>query len=252
MSTTDETRETEVQPQPQPESTPASSIDPNVFEAFEEEESEPTADEQPPVSSSDELDDIEKQVLERTWHFEGTIKGMVRGQMREEHFEREYVQKPLSYLAMMQFTALLGRSIDAAMSGPEGLSMQGIGDVLSVAGADGILSGSLRSSDFEGIDSFVRGFAKLAAYVPDIIAEAQCIWLRVPLRDRLALIEIWSKPVDEGGLSPDDGEEMFSIFIDQNYEELERFFVKRSRRVAERWQKARKRLHPPPADQEEE
>jgi hypothetical protein len=230
------------------EATP-SSIDPDVFGAFDQEPDAPEQKEQDPVSSSDELDDIEPQVLERLWHFEGEIKGMVRGQLRAERFEREYVQKPLSYLAMMQFTALLGRSIDAAMSGPEGLSMQGIGDVLSVAGADGIFSGGLRTSDFEGIDAFVRGFAKLAAYVPDIIAEAQCIWLRVPLRDRMALIEIWSKPVDEGGLSAADGEEMLGIFIDQNYEELERFFVERSRRTAKRWQRARKRLHPE-ADQE--
>src|ERR1700757_1190044 len=163
----------------------------DVFQAF--------ASEPDPVSPTAELDDVEKQVLERTWKFSGQIRGMVGGQMREEPFEREYVQKPLSYLAMMQFTALLGRSIDAAMSGPEGLSMQSLGDVLSVAGQQSsLLDGgfSLARSDFDGIDAFVRGFAKLAAYVPDIIAEAQCIWLRVPLRDRLALIQIWEKPVD--------------------------------------------------------
>lgn len=210
MSATDETQ---------------SNIPSDVFEGFD---SEPEPPQEPredpvPVSSTEEMDDVEKQVIERAWHFEGTIKGMVRGQIREEKFERDYVQKPLSYLAMMQFTGLLGRSIDSAMSGPEGLSMQGLGDVMSIAGASNIFSGGLGASDFEGIDAFVRGFAKLAAYVPDLVAEAQCIWLRVPLRDRMALVELWSKPVDEGGLSSDEGEEMLTLFIDQNYEELERF-----------------------------
>jgi len=56
--------------------------------------------------------------------------------------------------------------------------------------------------------------------------------------------EIWGKPVDEGGLSMDDGEAMLSLFIHQNYEELERFFVERLRRIGQQIQKERKRIHP--------
>lgn len=194
-----------------------------------------------------ELDDVEKPVEERLWKFSGTIKGIVRGKPVEELFEREYVQKPLSYLAMMQFTGLLGRKIDEAMSGDEGLSIESITsivDVASYASGGSISAGILSQGDFAGVDSFVRGFAKIAAYVPDIIAEAQCIWLRVLYQDRPALVEVWHKPVDEGGLSMDEGEEMLRIFIDQNYEELERFLALRLRRIGKTAARARKRLHP--------
>lgn len=197
------------------------------------------------ISSTDDLDDLEPQVMERTWHVKGKIHNQYQPgdpQYREEDFERTYVQKPLSYLAMMQFTALLGRSIDSAMSGPEGFSIERIGDITSAGASNtqSLLDGSfLQRADFDGIDAFVRGFAKLAAYVPDIVAEAQCIWLRVPLRDRLAVMQVWSGPVDEGGLSMSEGEEMLRVFIDQNYAELEDFLGRRLRRVRRTWSRAR-------------
>jgi hypothetical protein len=220
---------------------PISGIRPEALDAFAGE----PEDEQERPASTDELDDIEQQVHERTWVFKGVISGRLRGQDVSDPFERTYVQKPLSYLAMMQFTSLLGRAIDTAMSGPEGLSVENLGDVMSLQSSTSILdSFSLTQSDFAGIDTFVRGFAKLAAYVPEIIAEAQCIWLRAPLRDRMALVELWAKPVDEGGLSCDDGEEMLRVFIDQNYEELENFLRKRLQRVIKAVRQAQRRLHP--------
>lgn len=197
-----------------------------------------------------ELDDIEKQVEHRVWKVDGIVTGVLRNQPVEERVVREYVQKPLSYTSMIQFTGLLGRKIDEAMSGPDGLSLQALTELadMAQAAAGGAITSAFASqlsrNDFSGIDAFIQGFAKLASYVPDIIDEAHCIWLRVPFRDRMLVREIWGKPVDEGGMSMDEGEEMFTLFIRQNYEELERFFGERLRRIQKAIQAERKRIHP--------
>lgn len=198
----------------------------------------------PVVSPTDALEDVEKQIEHRTWHVEGDITGEIRGQLITEHIEREYTQKPLSYTSMIQFTGLLGRKIDEAMSGPEGLTLDSVAELAQVAQSAAQGSLALNAQDFVGVDAFVRGFAKLAAYVPEIMDEAQCIWLRVPFKDRMIVREIWGKPVDEGGLSMDDGEAMLTLFIQQNYEELERFFAERLRRIGQAIQKERKKIHP--------
>jgi hypothetical protein len=210
---------------------------------------EQPAEDEKPLPGESELDDIVKDVEQRLWVVDGMISGWVRGELKSQPFHREYVQKPLSYLAMMQFTGLLGRKIDEAMSGPEGLSTNALSDIMQISDVvgsseDGGMRLDLSRVDFSGIDAFVRAWAKVCAYVPEIIAEAQCIWLRVPLPERMAAVEVWSKPVDEGGLSMDDGEEMFRLFIAQNYEELERFFLERMRRIGQEIQKQRRRLHP--------
>jgi hypothetical protein len=210
----------------------------------------PAEEESQPLPGESELDDVVKDVEQRLWTVDGMISGWVRGELRSEPFRREYTQKPLSYLAMMQFTGLLGRKIDEAMSGPEGLSTNALTDVMQISemikpnSDGGGMRLDLSRTDFSGIDAFVRGWAKLCAYVPEILAEAQCIWLRVPIPERMAVVEVWSKPVDEGGLSMDEGEEMFRLFIAQNYEELENFFVVRVRRIGREIQKQRRRLHP--------
>ena len=56
-------------------------------------------------------------------------------------------------------------------------------------------------------------------------------------------MDIWMRPEDEGGMSHDDGEAMMILFIQQNYKELERFFVERLRRLASTVTTARKRVH---------
>lgn len=199
---------------------------------------------------SEELDDVEQQVEHRTWVFKGLVEGIIGGTQVSQEVERTYTQKPLSYTGMIQFTGLLGRKIDETMAGPEGLSVSAVGDLMDMAqyaGEDNareLIVGRLVQSDFAGVDAFIRGFAKLAAYTPDIIDEAQCIWLRIPFRDRMLIRDLWNKPIDEGGLSMDDGEAMMDLFIRQNYGELERFFVERARRIARTVRAERKKLHP--------
>lgn len=170
-------------------------------------------------------DDIEKPVRHKEWHFSAEYEVMMRGEMQKQQFERTYVQKPLSYHAFGEFTGLLGRKLEEAMQGPSGISLDrilpGKEGQLPLSFVDGKLS--VVKSDFAGIDPFLQGFAKLSSYIPELLGEAQCIWLRVPRQERPLLIDIWSRPVDEGGMSMDEGEEMMDLFIEQNYDELEDF-----------------------------
>lgn len=189
------------------------------------------------------VEDIEKPIGHKEWMFEAEYEIMLKGEMKPQTFKRIYVQKPLSYHAFGEFTGLLGRKLAEAMRGPDGLSLDRLtpgeasiplefrGGQISLAGGD----------EDNVVDPIIQGIAKLASYVPDLMGEAQCIWLRVPRTERPLLIDIWSRPVDEGGMSMDQGEEMLNIFIEQNYEELNGF-LKRYARVKNTVQKMRSRL----------
>lgn len=186
-------------------------------------------------------DDIEKPIAHKEWRFEAEYELVMRGTPEMQTFSRTYIQKPLSWQAMSEFTGLIGRKLSEAMKGPEGLSIDRM--VPGEAGIplqfqDGRIS--LADDGTGGIDAIVQSFAHLASYVPDLLGESQCIWLRVPRQERALLMDIWSRPADEGGMSMDQGEEMLSIFIEQNYDELESF-LKRYGRVKGKLQKMRNR-----------
>jgi hypothetical protein len=75
-------------------------------------------------------------------------------------------------------------------------------------------------------------------YAPDFLGEFYSIVLEVPYRERTwfkDVIEQAARPdEDKWGLSEDDGIEMIEIFIDQNYEDIRRFFAERLPRIAKR------------------
>lgn len=191
-----------------------------------------------PVAGDSQLDDLEIQVEHREWVVEGDFTVQNRdGTIRTDHFKRAYMQKPLSFTAMLQFTGLLGEKISEAMSGPDGLSIDAAmseGDSIMGAGR-----AMLTGGDFAGVDSFIKGLAKLASYVPDVVEECQCIWLRVPYAERVLVKEIWSRPASEGGLSANDGMEMLELFLAQNYQEVEDFFDGRAKHLVALIQKLR-------------
>lgn len=209
-------------------------IDVNALD--DEKAPEPVAPDIEPVSDDE---DIEKNVLHKEWTFEAEYDVQLKGDVTSKTFKRTYTQKPLSYLAFAEFTGLVSRKIREAMRGPDGLSMDrmALGELgLPLEFNDGKIS----VADDISYDSFIQGIMAIASYVPEFLAEAQCIWLRVPRGERALLVDIWSRPVDEGGLSMDQGEEMLNVFIEQNYEEL-MSFLKRYARVKSTVQKMKNR-----------
>ena len=151
--------------------------------------------------------------------------------------EREYIQRPLSFIAKMQWFALVGDVLDKAMSGENALT---IGNLMAVPGQRG---STFRMEDFRDADTFIQAVGKLIAVAPDFLVKSYCIWLSVPDYERDMAAELMALPEDEGGLSDDDGLEIIEIFIDQNYEALDAFFRDKlgqlQKRVEKRAEEAR-------------
>lgn len=174
--------------------------------------------------NEDYLDILQPKAEPRTW---------VIG---KDDYERTYVQKPLSFIAKMQWFSLVGEVLDRALSGPDGMSL---GNLFGGPG------GQLVPSDFNEADTFVQAIGKLLSVAPDFLVNSYCIWLAVPDYERPAVAEIMMLPPDDGGLSDEQGLEIIEVFIDQNYEALDSFFRESlgrlQRRVQTRAQEAEKK-----------
>jgi len=156
------------------------------------------------VEEEDVLDILVPKAEPKTW---------VLGQ---DDYAREYVQKPLSFIAKMQWFSLVGDVLDRALSGPDGMNL---GNLFNAPGG-----GSLSPSDFREADTFVQAIGKLLAVAPDFLVNSYCIWLNVPDYERPVVAELMKLPPDEGGLTDEQGIEIIEVFIDQNYEALDTFF----------------------------
>ncbi len=135
-----------------------------------------------------------------------------------EGAQRQYVQRPLGFLAKMQWFSLVGEVLDKALSGEQGISLN------NLFSAPDTRSGSLGIQDFANADTFVQAVGKLLVYAPDFLEKSYCIWLSVPDYERDLVKELMALPPEQGGLTDDDGIEIIETFIDQNYEALDSFF----------------------------
>jgi hypothetical protein len=143
--------------------------------------------------------------------------------LRHAGHERVYVQKPLAYFRKMEFFGLLGKTIDEAMEGDDGLRVNS-------------LFGAVPTSVTEvtDLDGFLALVAKIASHAPDFLKEAYLLWLDVPKTERP-----WARDALDY-VTDQEGEDILNTFIDQNWESLESFFGERAQRVLKRIQARRK------------
>lgn len=149
--------------------------------------------------------------------------------------DHEYVQKPLTFMAKMEFFSLVGEVLDRAMSGPNALQL---GNLFSTP--TGIRGGDLSPESFREADTFVQAIGKLVQYSPDFLQKSYAIWLGVKPYEREVFYELISAPEDEGGLTDDQGFEILEVFVDQNWKAIEGFFSERIVKLRERVEKHRK------------
>jgi hypothetical protein len=124
---------------------------------------------------------------------------------------------------------LVGRTLDEAMSGEDGLTVN------SIFGSDTPTTvGELSATDFGDLDSFLALAAKVANYAPEFLRDCYIIWLDVPKRERP-----WAREALEN-LDDDEGINIIEVFIDQNWKAIERFFTERIRDLANRVANQRK------------
>lgn len=138
--------------------------------------------------------------------------------------EREYIQKPLSFVGKIQFLSYIGEVLDKAMSGQNALQLNSLfdvptrGDVLSAA-------------DFADAQTFVQAVGKLLVYAPDFLSKSFCIWLRVPEYERDWAIVSWEDSLDD-----EEALDIVETFIDQNWDTLQGFFGEKLPNLSKRLQ----------------
>ena len=149
-----------------------------------------------------------------------------------------YTQMPLGYMARNRMFSLIGRTMSAAIKATGG-SVGGMEDVFGAGGGTLIERGRrLGARDFQDASQFFTLAMELVGYVPDFLDDFYAIALEVPIGERGWFREVIEQPHrpddDKWGLSEDDGLEMIEIFIDQNYEDIRRFFTEKLPRIGKR------------------
>lgn len=149
-----------------------------------------------------------------------------------------YVQEKLPWMARQKFFSLVGRTMATAIKASGG-DVGGMSDVFGDDGGSLIERGRrLTSRDFSDASSFMALAFELVGYAPNFLSECYCIWLNVPRLDRdwarERFNEPWNPEADDWGLKDEDHEEIINTFIDQNYEEIRRFFAEVLPRMAKR------------------
>lgn len=141
--------------------------------------------------------------------------------------EAVYIQKKISFFNKLELFSYIGDAIDKATSGEDGISVNEIfGGGVTIQNANQL-----------EFDNWVRGLAKLAQYVPDIVQKVFCIALNIPKVDRPWAISVMSQPVENGGLSDDQALEILATFVDQNGKDLKDFFSEKIRKLVTQVQK---------------
>jgi hypothetical protein len=149
-----------------------------------------------------------------------------------------YIQQPLGFMARNRLYALIGRTMATAIKTTGG-SVGGMDDIFGQGGGT-IVERSKRLSqrDFVDASQFFSLALELVGYAPDFLSEAYAIMLDVPYGERNWFKDVIEQPArpddDKWGLSEDDGLEMIEIFIDQNYEDIRRFFTEKLPRITQR------------------
>lgn len=141
--------------------------------------------------------------------------------------EAVYIQQKISFFNKLELFSYIGDAIDKATSGEDGIS---VNEILG----GGVTIQNANQLEF---DNWVRGLAKLAQYVPDIVQKVFCIALNVPKHDRPWAITVMSQPAENGGLSDDEALEILATFVDQNGKDLKDFFSEKVRKLATQVQK---------------
>lgn len=138
--------------------------------------------------------------------------------------EREYVQKPLSFVGKIQFLSYIGEVLDKAMAGDNALKLNSLFDVP-------VRGDVLSAQDFSDAQTFVQAVGKLLVYAPDFLSKSYCIWLRIPEYERA-----WAIACMEENLGDEEGFDIIETFIDQNWETLQGFFSEKLPSLSKRLQ----------------
>lgn len=152
-------------------------------------------------------------------------------------------QKKLGFMARNRFFSLTAKAMSVAVRSTG--SIEGMDDFMTGGGTLRQRATRLRERDFQDASSFLALAFELTAYSPNYIVETLMLWLDVPTAEKPwfkeQIEEEWNPAEDQWGLDEDVWIEMVERFIDQNYEDIRRFFVEKLPRIAKRVRAAEKK-----------
>jgi hypothetical protein len=201
-------------------------------------------EEKPPViddkTAEDTVTEAEEamEILEPMIDAKRWVVGKPPDQGGKETEYSVYTQLPLGYMARNRMFSLIGRTMSAAIKATGG-SVGGMEDVFGSGGGTLIERGRrLGARDFQDASQFFTLAMELVGYAPDFLSDFYAIALEVPIGERGWFREVIEQPYrpndDRWGLSEDAGVEMIEVFIDQNYEDIRRFFIEKLPRIGRR------------------
>src|SRR3954471_1707806 len=140
-----------------------------------------------------------------------------------------YVQDKLPWMQRQRFFALVSRTFSNALK-QSGGDVGGMGDIFGDEGGSLIERGrKLTQRDLTDAAQFMSLAFELVGYSADFLVEVYLILLDVPRAEhewaRMRFSEGWDPEREKWGLKDEDNEKIIQTFIDQNYEEIRRFFV---------------------------
>jgi hypothetical protein len=140
-----------------------------------------------------------------------------------------YVQDKLPWMPRQQFFALVSRTFAEAIKATGG-QVGGMADVFGGDGGSLIERGRrLTQRDLTDASQFMTLAFELMGYSADFLVDCYVILLDVPRAERewarMRFSEPWNPEAEKYGLKDEDHEKIIQTFIDQNYEEIRRFFV---------------------------
>lgn len=143
---------------------------------------------------------------------------------KDEHAQT-YAQKPLSFFGKMELFSLLGGAVNKALKD---------GDLSIAEIFDAGDRGSITVESVREADTFIIGITKIVEFVPDFLKDLYCIALNVPKGEREYTKMRMEATEDDGGLSDDDAIAILDTFVEQNWEAMQDFFVKKIMPLAQK------------------
>lgn len=203
----------------------ASKVDEQAAEAAEQKQAvaERTR-EQEIENARKELDKLDPQTKPKRWMIG---KAPEHGGTEKQY--SIYVQDKLPWMPRQQFFSLVARTFSQAIKASGG-NVAGMADVFGDEGGSLMDRGRrLTQRDLTDASQFMTLAFELIGYSADFLIDCYVILLDVPRAERewarMRFSEPWDPDKEKYGLKDEQHEEIIQTFIDQNYEEIRRFFV---------------------------
>lgn len=134
-----------------------------------------------------------------------------------EYFPEQqvFVQEELKFFGKIDFFAVMAKAIEKAMK--EGVSISELLDM-----PDREENEEFNIDDFAEADTFVKAVMQLVGYAPELLLDLYCVILAVPRAERKEAKELFERYVED-----EQGFQIISVFVDQNWDVMVSFFKER-------------------------